>query len=55
VRTTGAAMAGLAMAAPRETLALSGGPKSITLPGEQQSALFKWPRYGPAERRRCMT
>jgi perosamine synthetase len=44
-------MAGLAMAAPGETLALSGGPKSVTFPSEQQTALFKWPRYGPAEKK----
>ncbi len=44
-------MAGLAMAAPRETLALSGGPKSVTFPTEKQNALFKWPRYGPAEKK----
>ena len=44
-------MAGLAMAAPRETLALTGGPKAVTFPTEQQTALFKWPRYGPAEKK----
>ena len=39
------------MAAPRETLALTGGPKAVTFPTEQQTALFKWPRYGPAEKK----
>jgi dTDP-4-amino-4,6-dideoxygalactose transaminase len=43
-------MAGLGMAASRKTLAISGGPKSVTIPPEQQTALFKWPRYGLAEK-----
>ncbi|HXI38368.1 MAG TPA: DegT/DnrJ/EryC1/StrS family aminotransferase [Bryobacteraceae bacterium] len=51
VQATGAAMAGFAMADPRETLAVSGGPKSVTFPVGQQQALFKWPRYGPAEKK----
>ncbi len=33
-----------------ETLALNGGPKSVTIPAATQSALFKWPRYGAAEK-----
>mgnify|MGYP001793895739 CR=1 FL=1 len=45
VQATGAAVAGLAMAAPVETLALTGVPQSVTFPTEHQSALFKWPRY----------
>ena len=51
VQATGAAMAGLGMAAPRETLALNGGPKAVGVPAAQQNALFKWPRYGPAEKK----
>ena len=50
VQTAGAAMAGLGMAASRETLALHGGPKAVTFPTVEQSALFKWPRYGAAEK-----
>jgi len=51
VQAAGAAMTGLAMAVPRESLALSGGPKSVTVPTGQQATLFKWPRYGPAEKK----
>ena len=50
VQATGAALAGLGMAASRETLALNGGPKTVTFPAAEQRALFKWPRYGAAEK-----
>src|SRR5216684_6820144 len=50
VHAAGAAMAGLGMAAQRETLAINGGPKAVAFPAAQQTALFKWPRYGAAEK-----
>ena len=34
----------------RETLALRGGPKAVTVPADRQAALTKWPRYGDAEK-----
>ena len=34
----------------KETLALNGGPKAVTFPAAQASALFRWPRYGAAEK-----
>lgn len=37
--------------AQKETLALSGGPKTVTFPGAKQTALSKWPRYGAAEKK----
>jgi len=33
-----------------ETLALNGGPKTVDFPAAKQSALSRWPRYGPAEK-----
>ncbi len=57
VQAGGAALAGFGAAggtlsarAP-EALALDGGPKSVSFPASQQSALTKWPRYGPAEKK----
>jgi perosamine synthetase len=50
VQAATAAVAGLGMAASRETLALNGGPKTVTFPADEQRALFKWPRYGAAEK-----
>ncbi|MCX6928319.1 MAG: DegT/DnrJ/EryC1/StrS family aminotransferase, partial [Verrucomicrobia bacterium] len=50
-------MAGLTVAdygfgAPKtETLAVAGGGKSVTYPGDQIAALMKWPRYGDAEKK----
>ncbi len=43
----GSTMAG---AGPRETLAVTGGPKSVTVPAARQKALTNWPRYGAAEK-----
>jgi len=37
-------------AAPAETLAVSGGARSITTPAKQVNALMRWPRYGAAEK-----
>jgi perosamine synthetase len=48
-----AGLVGLANAAPArkvESLAINSGPKAVTLPGDVQSALTKWPRYGPEEK-----
>ena len=54
VRAGGAAIATLAptglKAQPRETLALSGGPKAVTIPTRDQAAISKWPRYGDDEK-----
>lgn len=53
---TGAAGVGLGMvsgtlsARPAETLAINGGPKSVTYPDDKHTELTKWPRYGPAEK-----
>jgi perosamine synthetase len=33
-----------------ETLALNGGSKAVTFPPAQAAALFRWPRYGPADK-----
>ncbi len=45
----GAALMG--MAAPvRTPLAMFGGPKAVTFPAAEQAALFRWPRYGAAEK-----
>ena len=33
-----------------ETLALSGGPKTVTFPADRHTAITRWPRYGPAEK-----
>ena len=56
IKTSSAAVAGLAVASPafaqgsKETLAVSGGPKAVTFPSGQFSALTKWPRYGEEEK-----
>jgi hypothetical protein len=54
VRAGGAVAAGLGAsglkAQPRETLALLGGPKAVTVPDAVQSAITKWPRYGDEEK-----
>ena len=34
----------------RETLALSGGARSVTCPADKIAAIVKWPRYGPEEK-----
>src|SRR5664279_778684 len=53
VRAGSAALAGIGIAGAyaKETLALSGGPKTVTFPAAQQTALSKWPRYGAAEKK----
>jgi len=48
---TAAAMAPAAAGAARETLALNGGPKTVTYSPARASALSKWPRYGAAEKK----
>lgn len=57
LRTSTAAVAGLSLtdfglaATPvSETLALNGGPVSVTCPAERFSALTRWPRYAQAEK-----
>jgi dTDP-4-amino-4,6-dideoxygalactose transaminase len=57
IKTGGAVVAGLA--AGRlfaqdnvETLAVKGGPKTVTFPSAELSALARWPRYGDAEKKR---
>src|SRR5215831_3268906 len=37
-------------AATRETLALRGGPKAVTVSRERHAAITRWPRYGDAEK-----
>jgi dTDP-4-amino-4,6-dideoxygalactose transaminase len=57
LKTTGAVAAGLALAGPaaaqqsKEPLALSGGPKTVTFPGDKMAAATKWPRFGDAEKK----
>jgi len=54
IRSSTVAVAGLTVAdygfaAPKtETLALSGGAKTVNVPSDQFAALTKWPRYGNA-------
>ncbi|HEY9173680.1 MAG TPA: DegT/DnrJ/EryC1/StrS family aminotransferase [Verrucomicrobiae bacterium] len=38
-------------AAPTEKLAVSGGPKTVTFPGNRFTELTRWPRYGDAEKK----
>ena len=47
---TAAAMAAVKL----EALAIDGGPKTVTLPAERQTAITKWPAYGPEEKRVVM-
>src|SRR5512139_2251139 len=53
----GAALVGVvpavkaAAAPPRAALAQAGGPKTVTFPVAQQTALTRWPRYGAAEKK----
>jgi len=57
VQTGSVALAGLAAAGgalaqgSKEALALSGGPKTVTVPAAQEAALTRWPRYGDAEKK----
>lgn len=56
VAAGGAAMAGLGLAGKavanpaRISLAMDGGPKTVTVPDAEYSALTKWPRLGQAEK-----
>lgn len=57
LRTGGVAVAGLATtdlawgAAPKtETLAVSGGPKTVTISDPEHTAVTRWPRYTDAEK-----
>ncbi len=34
-----------------ETLAISGGPKAVTVPADRQAEISKWPHYGEEEKR----
>jgi len=54
LKTSSAVVAGLAASqlASRETLAVEGGPKAVTIPPERIRALTRWPRYGAAEKNR---
>ncbi len=57
VRATGAAIASLGVTRSaligdqRETLAINGGPKSVTFPVDRQRTISRWPRYGPEEKK----
>ncbi|MEN6532495.1 MAG: DegT/DnrJ/EryC1/StrS family aminotransferase, partial [Bryobacteraceae bacterium] len=39
-----------AVARASQTLALHGGPKTVTVPADRLAALTRWPRYGDAEK-----
>ena len=55
VQNSGAVIAGVGAAgsgwAARETLALTGGPRTVTVPEARQSALSRWPRFGSNEKK----
>ena len=61
LKTSGVAVAGLAtadygFAAPKtETLAASGGAKTVTFPEAEQTVLTRWPRYGEDEKQAICT
>ena len=51
LRTSGAAVAvSGAAAAGTERLALTGGPKTVTIPDARLDTLSRWPRYGNPEK-----
>jgi len=55
LKTSSAAVAGLSVAqyaagGAKETLAISGGAKSVDISTERLAALTRWPRYGDAEK-----
>jgi len=56
VQTSGAALVAVGAAASAlrggtaESLALSGGPKTVTVPAARIKAMTRWPRYGAAEK-----
>jgi len=52
VMVAGLSVADFSLAAPaKETLAVSGGAKTVTFPREELAALTKWPRYGEVEKK----
>jgi hypothetical protein len=58
LQSGGMALAGLSAAsvaapsrASTESLAAAGGTKTVTFPDERHSALIRWPRYGPDEKK----
>jgi len=57
IKSSTVAVAGLTVAdcgfaaAKTETLALSGGAKTVNIPQAEYAALTKWPRYGDAEKK----
>ncbi len=57
LKTSGVAVAGLAAAdyafaaSKTETLAASGGAKTVTFPEAEHTALTRWPRYGEPEKK----
>ncbi len=57
IKAGGAVVAGLATRrafgqARTETLAVNGGPKTVTFPSSRLAAITRWPRYGGAEKQR---
>lgn len=56
VLVAGLSVADYAFAAPKgETLALSGGARTVNFPKKEFAALTKWPRYGDAEKQAINT
>ncbi len=61
LKSSGVAVAGLAVATPTfaapktETLAASGGAKTVVFPEAEFAALTRWPRYGEDEKRALCT
>ena len=58
LQSGGMALAGLSAAAaattsgpPAESLAVSGGAKTVTFPDDRHGALIRWPRYGAEEKK----
>ncbi len=56
VRAGAAALAGAGLSRPlgaraTESLAVSGGAKSVTFPAGPHAAITKWPRYGPSDKK----
>jgi dTDP-4-amino-4,6-dideoxygalactose transaminase len=57
LKTSSAVVAGATLATPlfaqpkTETLAISGGAKTVTVPEKSQTALMRWPRYAEEEKK----
>jgi len=49
--TAAAASASVFAAGKVESLALSGGPKAVTIPADRHAAVTRWPRYGQEEKK----